>query len=108
MPKQKGEIMKVWVGHYRGNTKEWFVVWAKNKREAFLQIDPITGEPDMESLKELHAPGFVDFKADFEGETEFENMQFSPSLMCFGGALGQSDDVEEYVFKIIRKKKKQK
>lgn len=105
--------MKVWVGHYRGNPKEWFVVWAKNKREAFLQIDPIVGEPDMESLKELHAPGFVDFTIIFERGKELENMRFLPPKddvesdlwLVLGGALGQSDEVREYVFRTLSRRK---
>jgi len=108
--------MKVWIGHYKANPKEWFVVWAKNKREAFLQIDPIVAEPDMTSLKELNAPGFVNFTIDFEGKTELENMLFSPPKedveagywLVFGGALGQSDDVEEYIFQKLSRKRKQR
>ena len=105
--------MKVWIGHYRENPQEWFVVWAKNKHEAFLQIDPIVGEPDMESLKELHAPGFVDFTIAFDGRKEFENMRFVPPKedveggywLKLGGALGQSDEAEEYVFKTLSRRK---
>jgi hypothetical protein len=47
---------------------------AKNEREAFLHIDPIVGEPDMASLKELRAPGFVDFSVNFRDGT----VQFLP------------------------------
>jgi Phage integrase family len=53
--------LNVWIGHYKDNPSEWFVVWPKNKHEAFLQIEPIVGEPDMNSFMELTAPGFVDF-----------------------------------------------
>jgi len=105
--------LKVWIGHYRENPQEWFVVWAKNKHEAFLQIDPIVGEPDMESLKELHAPGFVDFTIVFDGRKEFENMRFVPPKedveggywLKLGGALGQTDEAEEYVFNTLSRRK---
>ena len=100
----------MWVGHYKGNPKEWFVVWAKNEREAFLQIDPVVGEPDMTSLKELRAPGFVDFSADSEDGT----VRFLPPKedveggfwLVFGGALGQTDNVEDYISQVLSKKRK--
>jgi len=100
------KTLKVWIGHYKGNPKEWFVVWAENKHEAGLQIDPVAGEPDMRSLKELKAPGFVDFTADFGGDTG-SGLRFLPPegdvvagyWLVFGGASGKSDKVEEYILK---------
>jgi hypothetical protein len=55
--------MKIWIGHYKDSPSEWFVVWAKSKHEAFLQIDPIVAELDLKSFKELSAAGFVNFSA---------------------------------------------
>ena len=97
----------MWVGHYKGNPVQWFVVWAKNEHEAFLQIDPVTGEPDMGSLKELSAPGFVDFAVDLEGDTVNTRPPAKEDggwMMVFGGCLGQSDDVEEYIRESLSKK----
>ena len=103
--------MKVWIGHYKGNPKEWFVAWAKTKQEVFLQIDPIVAEPDMDSLKELHAPGFVNFTVDFD--EQHEGVCFLPPKedveggywLVFGGALGQDDNVNEYMLKVMPKKR---
>jgi hypothetical protein len=108
--------MRVWVGHYQGNPKEWFVVWAKDEREAFLQIDPIVAEPDMTSLKELRVPGFVNFTVNFDRDIKVENMKFLPPKedvesgywLVFGGALGQIDDTEEYVFRVASGKGKRR
>ena len=100
----------MWIGHYKGNTAEWFVVWAKDRREAFLQIDPIVGEPDMASFKELKAPGFADFTVSFKDEKR-EEIRFSPSAedvkagywLVFGGALGKIDDVESHIASYMKK-----
>lgn len=102
--------MKIWIGHYKGNSKEWFVVWAKNEHEAFLQIDPIMAEPDMESLKELHAPGFINFSVKRVHEPRGEFIDFTPikGEMFFGGALGQSDNVQEYILQMLSRKRKKK
>jgi len=108
----RGENLKVWIDHYQGKPKEWFVVWAKNEREAFLQIDPIVAEPDMDSLMELHAPGFVDFTVKYDKEDKVVSF-FPPKedvegdyWLVLGGALGQGDNVDEYVLEIVRKKGK--
>jgi hypothetical protein len=105
--------LKVWIGHYKGNPKEWFVAWAKTKDEVFLQIDPIVAEPDMNSLKELHAPGFVNFTLDCKEE---EAIGFLPPKedveggywLVFGGALGQDDNVQEYVLRFLPRRKVKK
>jgi len=88
---------------------QWFVVWAKNKHEAFLQIDPVTGEPDMGSLKELNAPGFVDFAVGLKGDTVTSRPPAENEggwMMVFGGALGQNDNVEEYIQEFLSKERK--
>ena len=101
--------LKVWVGHYKDNPKKWFVVWAKSKHEAFLQIDPIVGEPDLNSFMVLTAPGFAGFtlKEDESGEYS----EYSPPeedvkggyWLVFGGAEGKFDGITEH-FKSRRKK----
>jgi hypothetical protein len=101
--------VKVWIGHYKSNPEEWFVVWANSRREAFLQIDPIVGEPDMNSFMKLTAPGFVDFtvKEDENGEC----FKFLPPeedvkadhWLVFGGALGKTDDIGEHIQSRMKK-----
>jgi len=100
--------LKVWIGHYMGNPKEWFVVWAENKREAFLQIDSIVAEPDMDSLMELHTPGFVNFTVEYDEENKVVSF-LPPKEDVEGGywlVFEEDEDVEKYVLKIIKKKEK--
>jgi hypothetical protein len=105
-------FLKVWIGHYKGDPAEWFVVWAKDKHEAFLQIDPIVAEPDLTSLKELTAPGFANFAVSFK-DAKGEEIQFSPPAedvkigywLVFGGALGKFDDIEGHIGSRIKKTK---
>ncbi|MEM2905188.1 MAG: hypothetical protein QW587_05565 [Candidatus Bathyarchaeia archaeon] len=99
------------MGHYRGAPREWFVVWAKDREEAFLEIDPIVAEPDMDSLMELRAPGFVNFTVRYDKEEE--RVRFWPPKrdvkedywLVFGGAFGKDDNVEEYVLQRLEKKR---
>lgn len=86
------------------------MVWAKDRQEAFLQIDPIVGEPDMSSLKELSVPGFASFTATFKDEKR-KKLRFSPPAedakagcwLVFGGALGKSDDIEGHIESHMKK-----
>jgi hypothetical protein len=101
----------VWIGHYQGNPKEWFVVWAKDKEEAFLQIDAVVAEPDMTSLKEIHVPGFVNFTVEFEGKISPEYMRFSPpkeDVEAGYWLVFESLDAAKYIFKTISKKKRRR
>jgi len=101
--------LNVWIGHYKGNPEEWFVVWAKSKHEAFLQIDPIVGEPDMKSFMELTAPGFVGFEP--KGDNKKEVFKYSPPeedvkkgyWLVFGGAEGKKDDVYNHIKRQMKK-----
>ena len=103
--------LKVWIAHYTGYPKEWFVVWAKSEHEAILQIDPIVGEPDLDSFMELTAPGFVTFtpKEDKTGEYS----EYSPpeedvaagQWLVFGGAYGEFDEIAKHIKSRIKKTK---
>jgi len=103
--------LKVWIGHYKDNPEEWFVVWTKSKNEAFLQIDPIVGESDMNSFMELTASGFVNFTP--KEEKNGESFKYLPPeedvrqgyWLVFGGAEGNYDYVYEH-FKSRMKKTK--
>lgn len=96
-------MLKVWIGHYKGNPKEWFVVWAKSKNEAFLQIDPLTGEPDLSSFMELTAPGFVDFAPK---DNKGEYFDYRSEGLYFGGGLGKLDDVDGHIRNRMKKAKR--
>ncbi len=101
--------MNVWIGHYKDNPEEWFAVWAKNKNEAFLQIDPIVGEPDLKSFMELTAPGFVGFRPKtrekggyFDYVPPKEDVK-QGCWLVFGGALGKEDDINEHIKERMKK-----
>ena len=106
------KLLKVWIGHYKGNPEEWFVVWAKSKHQAFLQIDPIVGEPDMASLMELSVPGFVDFTPNEDEDGGY--FEYSPPeedvkagyWLVFGGGLGQTDDIYGHIKSRMKKAKR--
>lgn len=95
--------MNAWIGHYKDNPSEWFVVWAKNKHEAFLQIEPIVGEPDINSFIELTAPGFVDFSP--KEDKNLESFIYTPPKedvqngwrLVFGGAEGKEDNIHGHI-----------
>jgi hypothetical protein len=97
-------LLKLWIGHYKDNPEEWFVVWAKDKQEVFLQIDPIAGEPDMTSLKELGATGFANFSVTCKDRSS-KALKFLPPVkdveqgywLVFGGAMGKSDCIESHI-----------
>ena len=56
--------MKVWIGHYDSNPKEWFVVWAHDGPEARYLADEI-GPLDIETFRELVSSGFVNFHVEY-------------------------------------------
>ena len=103
--------LKIWIGHYKGNPKEWFVVWAKSKHEAFLQIDPVVGEPDLNSFFELSAPGFVDFILTPKEDERGKYFEYSPPeedvgkgyWLVFGGSEGKIDEISEHFTSCIKK-----
>jgi len=62
-------MMNVWIGHYKGNPSEWFLVWAETEDAAFLLMDGMEGEPDRRSMKLLKEEGLVSFHARLEKES---------------------------------------
>ncbi len=52
--------MKVWIGHYVENPKEWFVVWANCVEDAWDVVD-VVGSPETNSLREIVSPGLANF-----------------------------------------------
>ena len=85
--------MKVWVGHWSGNPKDWFIVWAKDKREAVLYLDGAIAEPDLDSLMELKDCGYVEFSP--KKNSKEEHFEYIPSEMSFGDE--DADDVEKHI-----------
>ena len=60
--------MKIWLGHYVDNTKEWFIAWARDIAELVLMIDGVVGEPDQRSLRQLFTPGFANCHVCFSSD----------------------------------------
>lgn len=69
--------MNVWIGHYRGNPNQWFVVWAKTKEGAYIEIDNV-GEPDMESLIPIKEAGLVNFQVKVGKANSMDSMRIVP------------------------------
>lgn len=67
--------MKVWIGHYHQNLKEWFVVWANDKQDAWDKVDEL-GSPDGNSTREMATPGIVNFHINYD---KHGNPMFSSS-----------------------------
>ena len=90
--------MKIWIGHYRKNPEEWFIVWANSNTDAFRLLDGASGEPDMDSFKEVKKFGFVDFRATLDYSGGLEMVEYEPSELVV-----EDDAVEEYVRIILKR-----
>jgi len=55
--------MKVWIGHYFQNLREWFVCWGNDKSEIYDAISV-----DANSMVQLDSSGMVSFSTDFNDE----------------------------------------
>jgi hypothetical protein len=66
--------LRLWIGHYYENPKEWFVVWANYLRDAWDVVDQV-GSPETSSFRELISIGIVNFHVHYEGDEP----KFSPS-----------------------------
>ncbi len=72
--------MKLWIGHYLGDPREWFMVWANTKEDAIGIIDAQYGEPDVRSLKQIDRPGCMGLFAK-KDESDEEGFYFlEPNL----------------------------
>lgn len=90
---------RLFIGHYVGNPDEWFLAWGKDLDEAALYVDCENGEPDMDSMREVVGPGFIEFRAKLatlEAEEEGEEDELYPELEAAGSAsFGTGDGVQE-------------
>ena len=67
--------VKVRIGHYYENPKEWYIVWAIDKQAAWDKVDEL-GNPDTGSMREFDTPGIVNFCSQRD---EDGNLLYSPS-----------------------------
>ncbi len=86
--------MRVWIGHWSQNPEDWFIVWAKDKREAVQYLDGAVAEPDLDSLMELRDYGYVEFSP--KKSKEGEHYEYVPNEMSFGN-FRDWDDVEKLI-----------
>lgn len=96
--------MRVWIGHYYQNSKEWFVVWANDIHEAWDTVDEV-GSPKGDSCKEFSASGFVNFYETYDKE---KGTIFSPakdekrrSNWLFLGKVGLPEEANEYIRRLF-------
>jgi hypothetical protein len=95
--------MKVWIGHYYQNPKEWFVVWANDMQEAWDTVDEV-GSPKGDSCREFSSPGFVNFYENYDKKT---GTTFSPAKDAVRktnwlnlGAVGFPEEPHEYISRL--------
>lgn len=89
-------MMNVWIGHYKGNPSEWFLVWAETERQAFLLMDAMEGEPDKRSMRVLRNEGLVNFRAGLAKESGETYAEVEPSTLV----LMEEDN--EHVVELLR------
>jgi len=80
--------MKIWIGHFHTNEKEWFIAWGNSKEEVINYIDSTMAEPDVQSMKAVRTPGFFCFKARIK---KYEDLEF-PAFKLHEDELFFDDD----------------
>lgn len=100
--------MPLFIGHYLGNHKEWFLAWGRDKMEASQYVDDALGEPDLRSMKRVKGPGLVGFKAkvvrEDDGEEVFEyaELRLHPKEIQLGEGEGYEEN-GEWIVKRLKK-----
>lgn len=90
---------RLFIGHYVGDPEQWFLAWGKDLEEAALYVDCEKGEPDMDSMREVVGPGFIEFRAklaSLQADEEGVPDEFYPELEAAGSvSLGSGEGIEE-------------
>lgn len=100
--------MPLFLGHYLGNPKEWFLAWGADKMEAAQYVDDTLGEPDLRSMKRVRGPGMVGFKAKLardgsgEDDDEYAELRLNPKEIDLGMS-GGSDENDAWIVKRLKK-----
>jgi len=105
-----GICLKIWLGHYVDNVKEWFIVWARNLTELVLMIDGVIGEPDQRSLRQLLTPGFanchVQFKSDGYASVSLANERIlRDNWLHIEGGIGREENAIDHIRRIAKRGK---
>src|SRR5262245_4302387 len=103
--------MPLYVGHYLGNPKEWFLAWGRDKMEAAEYVDCAMGEPDLRSMRRVRGPGFVGFRArvkkeesiaEGEGHFDVHVLALNRDEIDLGTGEGYEEN-NDWIVKRIRK-----
>ena len=89
-------MLNVWIGHYKGNPSEWFLVWGESERDAFLMMDAMEGEPDRRSMRVLRHEGLLNFRAELAKESGETYADVTPSTLVL------VEDDNEHVVDLLR------
>jgi hypothetical protein len=103
--------LKIWLGHFVDNTKEWFIAWARDIRELVLMIDGVIGEPDQRSLRQLLTPGFANCHVHFssDGHPSFslvKDKTLRENWLHIEGNVRRAENAFEHIQRVAKRSKK--
>jgi hypothetical protein len=102
--------LKIWLGHYVDNNKEWFITWARDITELVLMIDGVIGEPDQKSLKQLFEPGFANCHVRFsrDGYPSFslaKDKTLRENWLYAEGNVGRTENAIDHIRRVAKPSK---
>lgn len=102
--------MKIWLGHYVDNAKEWFIAWARDITELVLMIDGVVGEPDQKSLRQLFTPGFANChvhlsKEGYPSISLAKDKTLRDSWLHVEGMVGREENVIDHIRRVAKRSK---
>lgn len=68
--------MRVWLGHYSENPKEWFIVWDYCVENAWDDVDQV-GSVETTSFREIVSPGIANFHSSYNNSEESETISLA-------------------------------
>lgn len=74
-------MLNVWIGHYKGNPSEWFLVWGETEAKAFLMLDALEAEADRRSMRVLQSEGVLNFRAELAKESGETYADVTPTTL---------------------------
>ena len=99
--------MKIWLGHYVDNTKEWFIAWARDMPELVLMIDGVVGEPDHKSLRQLFTSGFANLHVRFGSDgypsiSLVKDKILRENWLHVEGAVDREENAIDYIRRVAK------
>lgn len=89
-----GPIVRLWVGHYHRNSREWFLVWAESPEEAARAANGEIGKVDQTSLRELRGSGMIGFQADL---VRHRGSEYPELEVSYGDFAFDDDAVDRWI-----------